>query len=130
MLADRGALGVDQGKTLRHCVRGKTLVIMMVILVNAVRMLMIDIMLTVNMMITVSPLQDLAGFVDHRPKLTNLDGNNVDHSDDADVSLPVIYNDNNADGNLVYICSHPALRLVEPKLGLSYSRENIIIILY
>ena len=130
MLAYQGALGVDQGKTLRHCVRGKTLVIMMVILVNAVRMLMIDIMLTVNMMITVSPLQDLAGLVDHRPKLTNLDGNNVDHSDDADVSLPVIYNDNNADGNLVYICSHPALRLVEPKLGLSYSRENIIIILY
>ena len=83
-MADRGALGVDQGKTLRHCVRGKTLVIMMV--VNAVRMLMIDIMLTVNMIITVSPLQDLAGLMDHRPKFTNLDGNNVDHSDDGDLA--------------------------------------------
>ena len=85
-MAYQGALGVDQGKTLRHCVRGKTLVIMMVTLVNAVRMLMIDIMLTVDMMITVSPLQDLAGLVDHRPKLTNLDGNNVDHSDDGDLA--------------------------------------------
>ena len=98
MLADQSPLCVDKGETLRHCVRGQTLMIIMmmlialmmildkktitismVLMIKMLMVMMVEIMVKVMMMVvgvmvTVLSLQDSAGLVDDSPKLTNLHG--------------------------------------------------------
>ena len=95
------------------------------------------------LMVTVSPLQDPACLVDDCTKPTNLHRNNdnvdveydiencgVDDDDENDGEDDDDKDDNSDDGddendeNLVHICSHPALGLIEPKLSLSCPQKH------
>ena len=83
--------------------------------------IMVKVMMMVVGVMTVLSLQDPAGLVDDSPKLTNLHGMLI-LTMIVEIKM-MLMTMMTMMMNLVHNCSHPALRLVETKLGLSCTKK-------
>ena len=96
----------------------------MVLMITMVMVIMVKVMMmVVRVMLTVLSLQDPAGLVDDSPKLTNLHGMLI-LTMIVEIKM-MLMTMMTMMMNLVHNCSHPALRLVETKLGLSCTKKAL-----